>query len=175
MGGGVAGDFPPDQRFEDGASLTWTSEPLSERLEILGFPEVVLTLAVSRPSALVAVRLCDVAADGASLLVTLGLLNLTHRDSHEHPAPLEPGRSYDVTVRLNAIAHAFQPGRRIRVAVSPTYWPIAWPSPQAATLSVFAGRLDLPVRAERAEDAELAPFEEPESAPGWTASCLRAG
>ena len=41
MGGGVAGDFPPDQRFEDGASLTWTSEPLSERLEILGFPEVV--------------------------------------------------------------------------------------------------------------------------------------
>ena len=130
MGGGVAGDFPPDQRFEDGASLTWTSEPLSERLEILGFPEVVLTLAGSRPSALVAVRLCDVAADGASLLVTLGLLNLTHRDSHEHPAPLEPGRSYDVTVRLNAIAHAFQPGRRIRVAVSPTYWPIAWPSPR---------------------------------------------
>ncbi len=172
MGGGVAGDFPPDQRFEDGASLTWTSEPLSERLEILGFPEVFLTLAASQPSSLVAVRLCDVAVDGASLLVTLGLLNLTHRDSHEHPAPLEPGRSYDVTVRLNAIAHAFQPGHRIRVAVSPTYWPIAWPSPKAATLSVFGGRLDLPVRVERAEDGELAPFGEPESAPSLDSELL---
>ena len=38
-----------------------------------------------------AVRLCDVAPDGASLLVTRGLLNLTHRDSHAEPEPLEPG------------------------------------------------------------------------------------
>ena len=70
--------------------------PLPERLEILGFPEVVLTLSADRPRALVCVRLCDVAEDGASLLVTRGLLNLTHRDGHEEPEPLEPGEAYTV-------------------------------------------------------------------------------
>ena len=35
-----------------------------------------------RPAAQVCVRLCDVAPDGASTLVTRGVLNLTHRESH---------------------------------------------------------------------------------------------
>jgi len=71
-------------------------------------------------------------------------------------------------VRLGAIAHAFPRGHRIRVAVSPTYWPFAWPSPEPVTLTLAAGpasRLQLPVRAARAEDAALPPFEEPEISP----------
>ena len=75
-------------------SLCFTSDPLAERLELLGFPEVALTLSADRPRALVCVRLCDVAEDGASLLVTRGLFNLTHRDSHEEPTPLEPGKEH---------------------------------------------------------------------------------
>ena len=51
------------------------------------------TVAADRPRALVAVRLCDVAPDGSSLLVTRGLLNLTHREGHDATAPLEPGRA----------------------------------------------------------------------------------
>src|SRR4029450_68229 len=82
---GGAGDWPVDQRGEDGRSLTFTSPPLAERIELLGFPEVTLALAGDRPQALVAVRLCDVAPDGTSLLVTRGLLNLTHRDGHAEP------------------------------------------------------------------------------------------
>ena len=63
-------------------------------MEILGFPEVKLKLSVDQPNALLAVRLCDVAPDGASRLVSWGLLNLTHRNGHEHPEPLEPGKIY---------------------------------------------------------------------------------
>ncbi len=74
---GGLGDWPVDQRAEDGRSLTFTSAPLDAPLELLGFPEVELALRADRPSALVAVRLCDVAPDGASLLVTRGTLNLT--------------------------------------------------------------------------------------------------
>ena len=106
-GFGAPGRPARDQRAEDGVSLCHTSEPLDERVEILGFPEVELTLASDRPAALVCVRLCDVAPDGSSLLVTRGLLNLTHRDGHERPEPLVPGERYTVTVRLNSIAHAF--------------------------------------------------------------------
>ena len=164
-GFGAPADAPADQRGEDGLSLCFTSDPLAERLEILGFPEVTLTLSADRPRALVCVRLCDVAEDGASLLVTRGLLNLTHRDGHEEPTPLEPGRSYTVHVRLDATAHAFPPGHRLRVAVSPTYWPWAWPSPEPVTLTVQAGRLELPVRPHDRQEGELTPFGDPEGAP----------
>jgi uncharacterized protein len=69
-------------------------------------------------------------------------------------------------VPLDVAAHFFPAGHRLRVAVSPAYWPWAWPSPEEVTLTVFGGRLELPVRAPRAEDKELAAFQEPEhSAP----------
>lgn len=171
---GLAADLPPDQRAEDGLALTFTSAPLDEPLEILGFPEVSLSVAVDRPNALLAVRLCDVSPTGASTLISRGLLNLTHRDSHEQPTPLEPGKRYRVRVRLNAAAHALPAGHRWRVAISPTYWPWAWPSPETVTLSLFTGeasQLTLPVRPPRGDDAApsrdgvLPPFEEPEGAP----------
>jgi uncharacterized protein len=99
--------------------------------------------------------------------VALGCLNLTHRDSHEHATLLEPGRVYDTVVELDDIAHAFPAGHRIAVALSTTYWPICWPSPELATLTVSLGEswLELPVRPPRSEDADLRPFDLPESGP----------
>lgn len=174
---GKAGDFPPDQRSEDGLSLTFDSPPLDERLEIHGAPDVRLTLSSDRPRALVAVRLCDVAPDGTSSLVTRGVLNLTHRDSHEHPEPLVPGERYEVTVGLDAVAYAFPAGHRLRLAVSPTYWPWIWPSPEAVTLSVHtgeAGELRLPVRAPGADEPALADFGPAEFPPPLDVEILRA-
>jgi uncharacterized protein len=163
---GQSADLAADQRPDDALSLAFDSEPLAEPLELLGFPVATLEVAVDRPSALVAVRLCDVFPDGTSALVTRGLLNLTHREGHEHPSPLEPGRRYEVRVPLDFTAYSLPAGHRLRVAISPTYWPWAWPSPEPVALTLHAGRLDLPARAPRAEDADLLEFAEPEhSAP----------
>jgi uncharacterized protein len=164
---GGAADLPGDQRREDGLSLCFDSDPLAERLELLGFPVVTLAVAADRPLALVALRLCDVAPDGSSLLLARGALNLSHRDGHEDLHPVVPDRRYTVTVRLNAIAQAVPAGHRLRLAVSPSYWPWAWPSPEPVTLSLFTGgasRLQLPVRRPRPEDQELPPFQPPEAA-----------
>jgi hypothetical protein len=163
-GFGMTGDFAPDQRREDGLSLCATSAPLEHELQVLGFPDVTVTLAADRPQALLAVRLCDVCANGASFLVTRGVLNLTHRESHETPTPLTSGSLTSVTVRLNAIAHTFPAGHRIRIALSPTYWPWAWPSPEPVTLRVTHGSLQLPVR-RAGDETKLAPFLAPEGAP----------
>lgn len=164
---GASSEMPRDQREDDGKSLVFDFGPFSERLEILGAPVLLLELAVDRPNALIAVRLNDVSLSGASTRVTYGLLNLTHRSSHEHPEPLVPGRRYRVRVQLNDIAHAFPAGHRIRVAISTSYWPVAWPSPEPVTLSVFPGAssLELPVRPPRSEDEALTPFAESECAP----------
>ena len=68
-----------------------TSAPLEQPLEILGVPVLELEVSADRPVALVAARLEHVHPDGFSALVCRGGLNLTHRDSHEEPTPLEPG------------------------------------------------------------------------------------
>jgi putative CocE/NonD family hydrolase len=174
-GFGLQGEAPTDQRPDDGGSLTFDSDPLDARLEILGAPVATLQLEVDRPVALVAVRLNDVAPDGSSTRVTYGLLNLTHRQSHEHPARLEPGRRYTVQVALNHVAYAFPPGHRMRIAVSTSYWPITWPAPEPTTLSLYAGlsTLELPVRPPDPADAELRPFKTPERGPRETRTKLR--
>ncbi|MGE0119941.1 MAG: CocE/NonD family hydrolase [Dongiaceae bacterium] len=163
---GAGAEFATDQREDDGGSLVFLSDPLPERTEILGEPVVALELAADKPNALLAVRLNDVAPDGRSFRATYGLLNLAHRDSHEHAAPLVPGQRYRVAVPLEAVAHAFPAGHRIAVSISTAYWPVAWPSPEPATLTVFAGpsRLLLPVRPPRDADATLRPFGAPEKA-----------
>ncbi|MDB1088603.1 CocE/NonD family hydrolase [Streptomyces sp. ACA25] len=158
-------DLPYDQREEDGGSMVFDSEVLTERTEILGSPTVSLDLSVSEPVAMVAARLSDVAPDGSATRVTYGLLNLTRRDSFEAPEPLVPGRRYRAEVRLNGVAQAFPPGHRIRLSLSTSYWPLAWPPPKPVLLSVCTGgsSLTLPVRAAgAAHDDGARPFEKPE-------------
>ncbi|MEQ8665586.1 MAG: CocE/NonD family hydrolase [Rhodospirillales bacterium] len=171
----VDSQCPTDQRLEDALSLSFDSETLGERLEIFGAPVAELVLSADQPQANVVVRLCDVAPDGSSTRVSYGVLNLSHRDSHEFPEALEPGRTYSIRVQLDDIAYAFPAGHRIRVAISSTYWPMIWPSPRRTTLSVTAGASGfiLPVRP--AFDDDPRPFEEPEAAPPRSLRTIEEG
>jgi putative CocE/NonD family hydrolase len=155
--GGLGPEMPLDQREDDGRSLIFDGELLTEQVEILGAPVVTLTLESDQPAAMLAVRLNDVAPDGASTRVTYGVLNLTHRNSHEAPEPLVPGAIYTVMLQLNEVGYAFPAGHRLRLAVSTAYWPMAWPSPLRVTLAIHTAgsSLTLPVRARRAEDAAV--------------------
>jgi len=159
-------DLPHDQREEDGGALVFTSDPLSEPLELLGAPVVELTVSSDRPVAMVAIRLSDVQPDDKATRVTYGVLNLTHRDSHERPTALEPGRAYEVRVELNDVAQRFPAGHRLRLSVSTSYFPLAWPPPEPVQLTIHtsASRLDLPVRPPRPETTT---FDEPV---GWPPS-----
>ena len=147
-------DLPYDQREEDGGSLVFDTDPLEERLEILGATRVVLELSVTEPVAMVAARLCDVAPDGSTTRVTYGLLNLTHRDGHESPRALVPGQTYRVEIKLNGVAQAFPAGHRIRLSLSTSYWPLAWPPPRPALTTIHpeGSALVLPVRPTRDDE-----------------------
>ncbi len=159
----VDNDLADDQQRDDVRSVCFDGEPLGQALDVLGAPEVELDLACDRPQALLALRLCDVAPEGGSMRVSYLPFNLTHRDGHAAPAPLDPGRRYRVRVPLKHCGHRFAAGHRVRLAVSTAYWPVVWPSPENArvTLHLEDCRLILPVRAATAEDACDEPLPPP--------------
>jgi uncharacterized protein len=173
----VPGDSPGEQSLDAFGALEFDLEPLEERLEILGNPHVILELAADQPNAFVAARLIDVAPNRSASCVARGFLNLTHRESHEDPTPLARGKRYRVRVELTGTAYAFAKGHRIRVALSNAYWPILWPSPAPATLTLFTGvsQLELPVYSGVMDTRALHPYLEPSSAPSGAVTSLRPG
>jgi predicted acyl esterase len=80
-GGTQPGGFGLDQRLDEAKYLTYTSAPLTTDLEVTGDPVAEIYLSSSADIACFERKLCDVASDGTSSLVSYGGLNATHRDS----------------------------------------------------------------------------------------------
>ncbi len=158
-------DMPGDQRDDDARSACFDMPVLTEALNIVGAPVIRLRLSADKPLAQIVVRLCEVHDDGASTRITYGVLNLCHRDSHEHPEPLDPGQVYEIRLTLDQIAYRVKPGQRLRLAISSAYWPALWPVPDRATLQLQSGALELPVH--RGIDADEWQFDEVEGATPW--------
>lgn len=156
-------DMPGDQREDDAGSACFDTEPLDEAMEILGRPEVRLTLSADQPEAIVAVRLNAVAPDGTSARITYGLLNLAHRDGFAAGKPLVPDERVEIAVPLKVTGYHIPAGHRLRVAVSTQYWPLTMPLPVAATVRIEGGAVNLPVRRGDAVDAPAlgAPWSPP--------------
>jgi uncharacterized protein len=139
-------DQADDQSEDDALSLVFETPPLAERMDLLGAPVLTVELSSDKPVAHLIARLCDVHPDGKSLRLSFGVLNLTHRDSHATPSALVPGERYTARLQLNDCGVSIPAGHRLRLALSTVYWPMVWPAPETATVTIHAGALDLPVR-----------------------------
>ena len=164
-----AAELPIDQRADDDYSMCFDTEPLSEDVEILGHPRAEIHVSCTAPVANWIVRLCNVAPDGTSTLVTKGILNGTHRVSHINPTALKPGEIYKLTINLKVISWVFPQGHRIRFAVSNADFPNLWPSPYTMMTSLYVdgqheSRFFLPTCP--AETRSAPRFQPPESPPG---------
>lgn len=150
-------EFPGDQRRDDAQSLVFETPALVTDIDIVGQPAVELEFSVDKPVAHIAVRLNDVWPTGEVSRITYHLQNLCMRDSRENPMPLEPGKRYRMKIKLDDIAWRLPKGHKLRVAISTSYFPLMWPAPTAATLTVYAGKsqLHLPLRKEVAGEAPL--------------------
>jgi hypothetical protein len=137
---------PDDQRLDEAYSLVY-DWPVVADVEILGHPRLDVTIASSTPVAFLSAKLCDVWPDGASSLVARGFLNLTHRESHGEPSPLEPRRPYTISLEFDATSWTWEAGHRIRLDLAGSDWPNAWPPPQRGDLQVTPDEsiLELPV------------------------------
>ncbi|MGY0693763.1 CocE/NonD family hydrolase [Virgibacillus sp. FSP13] len=146
---GEPGDLPSDQRLENGKAVVFTSDPFEEDFDMLGNPVFEMEFTSNQKNALAAVRLCDKSPTGESTLLSWGMLNLNHLNSHEHPEVLEPGKKYRASIKLDCLGQSIPAGHQLELAIAPTYWPQAWPSPKPVTLEICTGektKLILPVR-----------------------------
>ncbi|MDO8363648.1 MAG: CocE/NonD family hydrolase [Actinomycetota bacterium] len=142
--GGLPWGQPLDQRADNARSITYEWLPQGEAM-LVGNGEVALQVCSSAPAGHVSVKLCDVAPDGTSTLITRGMLDLQQRgvwpsdpngSVGAEPQPVVPGEWTQLAVPLEATTWTLLPGHRLRLAVAGTDWPNCWPPAQPFTLSV---------------------------------------
>ncbi|MBV2153396.1 CocE/NonD family hydrolase [Kitasatospora sp. SUK 42] len=139
---GRPADRPPDQREEDGRSVCFDSQPLPEPVELLGAPTLRLRLREGGAPAQVVARLCVVGPEGASELLSRGVLDVGGAGGGVGEGGAE------VEVELAACAATVPAGHRLRLALSSVYWPWVWPPADDTGYAVDPSRstLGLPVR-----------------------------
>ncbi|MGO9602721.1 MAG: CocE/NonD family hydrolase [Candidatus Binataceae bacterium] len=138
MGLGVG--RPLDQGEDDLGSLTYTSEPLAENLEISGAPEATVFAEIKSGDDLhLVVKLSDVDPSGASALITSGWLRGACRNSADRLEPVRAGEVYEFRVALWSTSYQVPKGNRIRVSVSCSDFPHVWPTRTNPEIRVFFG------------------------------------
>ena len=103
--------------------LTFTTEPLSEPIEVTGHPKVCLFFSSSAVDTDLSVRLTDVYPDGSSYLMAEGMLRVRYRQSFKQSKLLKPGKVYQIRFELWPTSIVFNRGHRIRVALTSSNYP----------------------------------------------------
>ncbi|MFC3616587.1 CocE/NonD family hydrolase [Lutimaribacter marinistellae] len=142
---GRFGGLPLDQREDDALSLTFETAPLEEDVVLYGVATAQLVVRSSSALGQLCLRLNDVTPDGTSVRVGLCVRNLALDDALDAPEVLAKPEDHTVNIPFHTKAYRFGKGHRIRLSVTSSYWPIIWPSPEEATLTLLRGSLILPV------------------------------
>lgn len=150
-GGGLPWGQPLDQRDDNARSITY-DWPIVDRAEVAGHARVSLRVRSDQTFGHVSIKLCDVFPNGASALITRGMLDLTHvgcwpadgfGEVGRAPSELTPDEWIDVVIELEATTWTLEPGHVLRVAIAGTDWPNCWPPPGPVTLHVDSSALEL--------------------------------
>ena len=164
-------EMPGDQRGDDALSVCYDSAPLEQDYDIIGAAQLKLRLKSNTTDAQVAVRLNHVHPDGASTRISYGVLNLAQSVDHEHPTPLRVDEVSEFSIKLDHIAYRVPKGHKLRLAISNAYWPLLWPMPEASTLEIKGGALDIPISKHDQRDERH--FPPPESEAPWETKQIR--
>ena len=114
---------PLDQRKAEEQSLTYTSEQLTEPIEIGGTVTATIYVSSDAVDTDFTMKLTDVAPDGTSYLINEGALRMRYREGLNQEIMMEKGKVYEIQIDLHEISHVFQEGHRIRVAVASSNFP----------------------------------------------------
>lgn len=119
----TAGAFDQRQIEARDDVLVYTSDPLTEAVDVTGFVQAVLRISSSARDTDFAVKLVDVAPDGTAYILGDTILRARYRDSYDTPALMEPGQVYTLRPTPITTSNTFLPGHRIRVEVTSSNFP----------------------------------------------------
>jgi putative CocE/NonD family hydrolase len=116
---------PHDQRLIERRAdvLVYSSDVLTESIDVTGDVSSVLFLSSDAPDTDVTIRLVDVYPDGRAMNLCEGVLRARYHDSLTHESLLTPSRVYELKVPLTPTSNVFLPGHRIRVDISSSNFP----------------------------------------------------
>ncbi len=159
--------YPFDQKEIENREdvLVFTSDVLTEDVEIIGLLDAKLGVSSSAKDTDFHIVLCDVYPDGRSINLSsldAGYLRMRYRQGLDRQVLMEPGKTYNITIDNTATANLFKAGHRIRVYITSSSFPHYDPNPNTgneiatesqlipATNSVYTGgknpsRIILPV------------------------------
>ncbi len=114
-------DRRPVERRDD--VLVYTTEPLTQDVEVTGPVSLTLHIVSSAPDTDFTGTLVDVHPDGKAIIICEGLLRCRYRDSIEQPVLMEPMNMYELTVDMWETSNVFKAGHQIRLEVSSSNFP----------------------------------------------------
>ena len=103
--------------------LVFTSEPLTEDLEVTGPVSVTLYASTDGPDTDFTAKLVDVHPDGYAVNLCDGIVRGRYRRSTARQELLEPGAIYELTIDLWPTSNVFLEAHRIRVDISSSNFP----------------------------------------------------
>jgi putative CocE/NonD family hydrolase len=106
-----------------GDVLVYTSEPVTEPLDLVGPVRLVLFVSTSAADTDVTARLVDLHPNGFAQRLCDGLVRLRYRAGHDRMAAVEPDAVYEVEVVMWDTAQRVLPGHSIRVAIASSAHP----------------------------------------------------
>lgn len=111
--------------------LCYTTEVLSEDVEVTGKVSASLFAASSATDTDWWMRLVDVQPDGRADTLCHGVTRARYRQSRTEPEPLIPGEIVEYAIDMQGTSNVFKKGHRIRVEVSSSCFPWSERHPNA--------------------------------------------
>jgi len=103
--------------------LVYTTEPLTEDMEVTGPVVMKLYAASDAVNTDFTATLTDVHPDGRAIHICEGIRRASFRQSLEHPTPITPGKVYCYTIELWETSMLFKKGHRLRLEISSSNFP----------------------------------------------------
>jgi uncharacterized protein len=125
--------------------LSFTSEVLTDDLEVTGPLSVTLHATTSAADTDFTAKLVDVWPDGRAMGVADGIVRARYRDGTGQPDPITPGQIYRYEIDLIATSQVFNAGHRVRVDVASSNFPCFDRNPGSGAPAATATQADFVV------------------------------
>lgn len=117
------GSFEQSQMELRNDILVYTSDALTEGVEITGFIESTLFVSSTGPDTDVTIKLIDVYPDGKAYNLDETIQRLRYREGYDKEVFMENNKVYKVDLTPMVTSNYFAPGHKIRIEVSSSNFP----------------------------------------------------